>query len=127
MGGLINEAQDSSIQLQCLPLYSIIKSLGNPVINLLILDFEGAEQLILETLPWEKVDIEILTVETDLVGETLPGGSQASIRVLIESKGYKRFPHRGARNPLTGREQNDLFIREDIVQKYNVIGYSSKL
>ncbi|XP_023343542.1 uncharacterized protein LOC111713001 isoform X1 [Eurytemora carolleeae] len=105
MGGLINEAQDSSIQLQCLPLYSIIKSLGNPVINLLILDFEGAEQLILETLPWEK----------------------ASIRVLIESKGYKRFPHRGARNPLTGREQNDLFIREDIVQKYNVIGYSSKL
>ena len=29
--------------------------LGNPVINLLILDFEGAEQLILETLPWEKV------------------------------------------------------------------------
>jgi len=29
--------------------------LGNPVINLLILDVEGAEQLILETLSWEKV------------------------------------------------------------------------
>ncbi|XP_023341321.1 uncharacterized protein LOC111711255 isoform X1 [Eurytemora carolleeae] len=125
MGGLSSNPHEFSMQMQCFPLYSIIKALGNPVINLLILDVEGAEQLILETLPWDKVDIEIMTVETDLVGKSISGGSQsqASIRALIESKGYRRYPHRMEKNEITGLEQNDLFIREDIVKKYNVTDY----
>ena len=37
----------------------IIQAAGNPTVNLLILDIEGAELSVLKTLPWEKVDIEV--------------------------------------------------------------------
>ena len=37
------------------------KAAGNPTVNLLILDIEGAEFGVLKTLPWDKVDIQVLT------------------------------------------------------------------
>ena len=33
----------SSYDLQCLPLYTMMLAMGNPTINLFILDIEGAE------------------------------------------------------------------------------------
>ena len=32
---------------------------GNPTVNLLILDIEGAEFAVLKTIPWNKVDIQV--------------------------------------------------------------------
>ena len=43
----------------CLPLYSILLSLGNPTVDYFSLDVEGAEMGILESIPWDKVDIRV--------------------------------------------------------------------
>jgi len=127
MAGLSENKVGEGVDVQCLPLYSLIQAAGNPTVNLLILDIEGAELSVLKTLPWEKVDIEIMTVETDLVGETgISGGSQQEIRDYIISKGYKFFHHRHNKNYMTGKENNDLFIREDVVRRYKVDKYKNK-
>jgi hypothetical protein len=47
------------LQIQCFPLYSLLLALGNPTVNLFILDVEGAEYMVLKTIPWHKVDIEV--------------------------------------------------------------------
>ena len=36
-----------------------LKAAGNPTVNLLILDIEGAEFAVLKTIPWNKVDIQV--------------------------------------------------------------------
>ena len=43
----------------CLPLYSILLSIGNPTVDYFSLDVEGAEMGILESIPWDKVDIRV--------------------------------------------------------------------
>ena len=73
----------------------------------------------LRTIPWDKVDIEVLTVETDLAGKVLEGSRQEIID-LMESAGYTRFDHRNNINPVTGMPQDDLFVRSDVVTKYGV-------
>ena len=80
MGGIRDT--EHSIEMQCLPLYSILQAMGNPTVNYFSLDIEGAELQVnnflifyfhlivpvkvLRTLPWDKVDIEVLSVETHL-------------------------------------------------------------
>ncbi len=54
--------------MQCFPLYSLLLAMGNPTVNLFVLDIEGFELAVLESIPWDKVDIEVLDVETDLAG-----------------------------------------------------------
>ena len=73
----------------------------------------------LRTIPWDKVDIEVLTVETDLAGKVLEGSRQEIID-LMESAGYTRFDHRNNINPVTVMPQDDLFVRNDVVTKYGV-------
>ena len=73
----------------------------------------------LRTIPWDKVDIEVLTVETDLAGRVLEGSRQEIID-LMESAGYTRFDHRNNINPITEMPQDDLFVRNDVVTKYGV-------
>ena len=77
MGGIRDT--EHSIEMQCLPLYSILQAMGNPTVNYFSLDIEGAELQVkhllifyiiniipvkvLLTLPWDKVDIEVLSSE----------------------------------------------------------------
>ena len=61
-------AEDASgveevVQMQCLPLYSLLLARGNPTVDFLSLDIEGAEFQVLRTIPWDKVDIRALSVE----------------------------------------------------------------
>ena len=55
---------EQSVRVQCLPLYSLVLTLGNPNVDFLSLDTEGGELEVLETLPWDKVDIRAISVET---------------------------------------------------------------
>ena len=57
-------ASEQSVPVQCLPLYSLLLALGNPTVDFLSLDTEGGELEVLETLPWDKVDIRAISVET---------------------------------------------------------------
>ena len=47
--------------------------LGNPRVDYLSLDIEGAELAVLNTVPWSKVDIRVVGIETNHVGDVFPG------------------------------------------------------
>ena len=83
----MQEEGPDTITLQCVPLYSLLLSLGNPTVNWFILDIEGAEYQVLQTIPWHLVDIEMISVETDLAGLIMPGSRQEIIDYMKE-KGY---------------------------------------
>jgi len=116
MAGLSERNQGTGMKMQCFPVYSLIKAMGNPTVNLLILDIEGAELSVLKTIPWESVDIQVMTIETDLIGKSgVSGGSQKEARQFLISKGYSIFQHTDDFNKHTGLQNNDLFIRNDIL------------
>ena len=54
----------SHYQLRCYPLYSLLLAVGNPRVDFLSLDIEGAELAVLKTVPWDKVHIELVMIET---------------------------------------------------------------
>ena len=52
-----------SIKVQCFPAYSILKALNVSRIDYFSLDVEGIENLILKTLPLDKIDIDIFSID----------------------------------------------------------------
>ena len=50
-------------KVKCVPIYSILKSLNNPTVNLFSLDVEGSEPGVLNTIPWSDVNIYIWLIE----------------------------------------------------------------
>ena len=74
------EESEYTYDLQCFPLYSLLMAAaGNLTVNYLSLDIEGAELEVLQSVPWERVDIEVLTVETVKVQE---------VRQYLKEQGY---------------------------------------
>jgi hypothetical protein len=55
--------------MQCFPLYSLLMAMGNPTVNLLVLDVEGAETLVLRTIPWSNVNIEVVDISISCVND----------------------------------------------------------
>lgn len=51
--------------VQCFPLYSILLALNQTSIDYFSLDVEGDEKGVLGTIPWQKVKIDMLSVEYD--------------------------------------------------------------
>ena len=81
------EPTENSARLQCLPLYSALLAMGNPTVHYFSLDIEGAEMGVLKTIPWDKVDIWVLSVETHMAGTVFPG-TREDIRQSMQSWGY---------------------------------------
>ena len=73
----------SNSKVLCFPFYSILLAMGNPTVDYFSLDVEGAELPILKTIPWDKVDIQILSIEVN-------HGDGNKIDAFIKSKGYKK-------------------------------------
>ena len=69
---------------------------GNPTIDFFSLDVEGAEYLILRTIPFHKVDIRILMVEMD-------HSKGEEIIELMGSNGYRIY---------TRMEHDTLFVKK---------------
>ena len=76
-----------SYNLQCFPTYSLLLALGNPTVNYFSLDIEGAEFLVLQSIPWEKVDIEVMGIELEHAGKVFPG-TREEIHQFLNSKDY---------------------------------------
>jgi hypothetical protein len=60
MAGLVDTDKlegNDAVEMQCLPVYSLLLALGNPTVHYFSLDIEGAELGVLRTIPWEKVVI----------------------------------------------------------------------
>ena len=53
----------SKYPVRCFPLYSLILAMGSPRVDFLSIDIEGAELAVLKTIPWEKVEIELVMLE----------------------------------------------------------------
>lgn len=61
--GRISENQVEGVQVQCLPIYSILAALNRTVVDYFSLDIEGDELAVLKTIPWDSVHIQTLSVE----------------------------------------------------------------
>lgn len=64
MSGLVREKTEETVNMQCLPLYSLILALGNPTVHYFSLDIEGAEFPVLTSIPWNEVSLERHTCNT---------------------------------------------------------------
>lgn len=62
-------SQSQLLRMQCVPFYSIIQALGNPKIDFFSLDIDGVDLQVLMTIPWDKVDISVLMIETAALGD----------------------------------------------------------
>ncbi|XP_045170262.2 uncharacterized protein LOC123532763 [Mercenaria mercenaria] len=71
------------VQVQCFPLYSILLALNQLTVDFFSLDVEGDELNVLKTIPWNKVNIKMLTVE--YVHEV---GSSSGLKSYVEQQGY---------------------------------------
>jgi hypothetical protein len=56
-----------SINVQCLPLYSILLALNQTTVDLFSLDIEGNELDVLRTIPFDKVNIKVHADTTPVV------------------------------------------------------------
>ncbi len=63
-------------RVQCLPLGTMLLALGVDTVHYLVLDVEGAELPVLETFPWDKIDVKVIQVEMAMVGKIFAGSTQ---------------------------------------------------
>ncbi|OWF40479.1 uncharacterized protein LOC110463698 [Mizuhopecten yessoensis] len=71
------------VKVQCFPLYSILLALNRTTVDFFSLDIEGDEFGVLQTIPFDKVNIKMLTVE---VTHGTTGNNE--LQKFMESKGY---------------------------------------
>ena len=79
-----NGQRTGTVQVQCFPLYSILLAFNRTDVDFLSLDVEEVEQNVLNTLPWNKVNITMMAVEYD----KWPGGSN-NLCLYMSQKGYE--------------------------------------
>lgn len=54
---------EESIEVQCVPIYTVLRSMGRSHVDFFSLDVERAEMGILDTIPWDKLSFTILAIE----------------------------------------------------------------
>ncbi len=79
-----------TIQVQCFPLYTVLMALGNPQVDFISLDIEGAEMPVLKTIPWDKVNIRALMIEVNHMGKVFEG-SLKDLEHFLDEIGYKYY------------------------------------
>ncbi|CAC5378243.1 unnamed protein product [Mytilus coruscus] len=74
------------VNVQCFPFYSIMKALNVTHVDFFSLDVEGNELEVLRTIPFDKIHIDMMTVEIAHV----PGG-ETPVKTFVENKGVKIY------------------------------------
>uniref|UniRef100_A0A6A7FVM6 Protein Star n=1 Tax=Hirondellea gigas TaxID=1518452 RepID=A0A6A7FVM6_9CRUS len=96
------------VNVQCFPLYSYLLALNTTTVDYFSLDVEGAEYKVLETIPWDKLDIKTLSVEYFHDAE-----GKVAIKQLLESKGYDVYMEVTDPNNLA----NDfIFVKRELMR-----------
>ena len=102
---------EDSFKSQCFPLFSMLKAINSPTVNLLVLDIEGAEFEVLKHVPWDSVDIEVMMIELEHAGKLFPGSREDVLDYLDDIN----YQHIG------GMIKDDYFVRKDLLEtKYNI-------
>ncbi|CAL4174773.1 unnamed protein product, partial [Meganyctiphanes norvegica] len=94
--------------VECLPLYSLMLALNVSTIDYFSLDVEGDELPILKTIPWDKLNIKTLSVES------LSKTNTKQILKYMNDSGYKlyiEFSH------YMGHDHDLIFHRNDVIPK----------
>ena len=52
-------SEEHMVSVQCFPLYSILLAVNQTRVDYFSLDIEGYELKVLQTIPWDKVDIKV--------------------------------------------------------------------
>lgn len=89
------------IRVQCFPLYSVLKAIGNPKVDYFSLDIEGSELQVLKTMPWNKINMHVLGIESEH-GEIVTGPPEDDIEKYLYSVGYRYLQKLG----------HDLFFKK---------------
>ena len=91
LGGVSPGLEGEGEAVLCLPLYSLLLALGSPAVHYLSLDMEGVELDVLRTLPWDKVDIWVISVETNHAHNTVEPHSWTRQQLIdfLEERGYR--------------------------------------
>ena len=84
-GKLADSGQEKKgeILVQCFPVYSLLLALNRTTVDYFSLDVEGSELQVLKTIPFDKLDIKVLTVEFAHTKE----GKKQLLQFMV-SKGY---------------------------------------
>lgn len=70
-----------NVVVKCYSLIALMNTLGQTKIDYFSLDVEGAEMIILQSIDWDKLDIDVFTIETDQ--------HRGDILKFMKSRGYK--------------------------------------
>ncbi|RYH27803.1 FkbM family methyltransferase [archaeon] len=73
-------------EVDCLPLSMIFQEIAIEHVNLFILDVEGGEFRVLQSIPWSKLSFDVLCVEVD--PSLRPDGYANQITQYLAEKGY---------------------------------------
>ncbi|CAL4164974.1 unnamed protein product, partial [Meganyctiphanes norvegica] len=106
----IDSKIDGYVELQCLPLYSILMALNTTTVDYFSLDIEGLELEVLKTIPWDKVNIRTLSVEH----KHIPGGKDV-LRSYMRSQGYYIYSPVVVEGDIELKDT--IFYRNDVVPK----------
>ena len=104
MGGITQEKGDGH-EFQCFPLFSVLLALDNPTVTLLSLDIEGAEFEVFRSLPWDKVDIEVIVTELVHAGKVI-----SNVSFNLDNSSFSGLPRFQARyNQILGIEKLPIY------------------
>ena len=81
-GRLDHTDNTAALKVPCFPLYSILLALNITKVDYLSLDIEGDELAVLKTIPFDEVDITVLSVEYS------HDRDKEELRLYMESQGY---------------------------------------
>ncbi|KAA0203324.1 hypothetical protein HAZT_HAZT000367 [Hyalella azteca] len=94
----------------CFPLYSFLLALGKTTVDYFSLDVESSEYKVLQSIPWDKVDIKTLSVEYNII----PEGKPALIDFMT-SKGYIHYME--LNRPYT---HDLIFVKQEVLDHTRV-------
>jgi hypothetical protein len=73
--------------LRCVSITNILKEIGIATVNMWVLDVEGAELSVLQTVDWDKTTFNVICIETDK--QFRPAGYESSIIAFLKPLGYR--------------------------------------
>ncbi|KAL1451404.1 hypothetical protein WDU94_005783 [Cyamophila willieti] len=92
-------------KIQCFPFYSFMLALNMRTLDYFSLDVEGAELNILKTIPYDKIEIKVISVEW--LHHTQKG---SELHEFLESKGYHEYHSTSVRM----NEYEKIFIKDGV-------------
>ncbi|XP_052227732.1 uncharacterized protein LOC127842327 isoform X2 [Dreissena polymorpha] len=78
-----NRMKPDEVSVQCFPMYSLLLAMNQLEVDFFSLDVEGDELRVLQTIPFDKVDIKMMTIEYI---HTV--GKERGLKNFVEPKGY---------------------------------------